>query len=332
MIQSDFGFLPLLAIIPIYLLVFRLKPKMAQIVSFTFGLLLATSTFFIAAIKFHSNTIALIFQHFFSATTLQLSLTSVLLSFIDTFVQFLSTSYLCLPVLLAGVVLLYIAFKIRKKYPQERTKQIIFLEIWTMSILLLVIINHGNGDTLFFFAPILFSTAILLANILVMTFPSPVVLTIVLLVLFSFQMLRNGISISSQDSYLIIQPGMIYSTETQVIDYTYQQAHGQPFVINAITNPLYIATMWSYLYQFYGKSHYGYMPYWGGRSQADQLGSLPENPNTIPLRFLIIDPTDIDMIPPFWVTKITNDEDVFSSIQEEKKIGQFTVQKRLSRH
>ncbi len=326
-IQSDLAFLPLLVLIPVYIYVFRLKVKKSHISWFFAALLLALSTIIIAAIKFHSNELVLIFQSFFAATNIQSSLTSTIFSFIDTFVSILSITYICLPTLITGALILYFAYKLRKKYIRERSIDTIFLEIWTGSMLVLFLINQGNGSTIFFFAPVLFSMAILVAKIIYIAFPRKAVLVYVVLILFFLQILRNLIAVSSQTSYLVIQPGMIYSIETQVVDYTYREAHGQPFVISAITNPLYIATTWSYIFEFYGEPRYGYMPYWGGKSQVGQLNSFPENPKNIRLRFFIIDPTAI--IPAIWVSKLTYEEDKLSDIQSEKQIGKFMVQTRL---
>lgn len=326
MVQSDFAFLPLVLIAPLYLYVFRLKLKFKDSLGFIASFLISTSTFFIASIKFHSNLISIIFQRFFANGNLETSVTSAVLSFVDSIVQFLSITYVCMPVIIAAVFIIWIFIRLRKSNIDYKNKQHIFLFVWTLSIVVLFALNHGDVNNIFFFAPIIFSTSVIIASFLISAFPQAISLTAVFLILFCLQVFRNGINFYQKSSYLVIQPGMVYSDETKIIDYTYQAAKGKPFTINAVTNPLYVATTWSYLYEFYGKNKYGYMPYWGGRSQVGQINSLDEIKVSTSLRFLIYEPTSI--IPPIWVTKIVYDENKISDVISQKQIGQFTIEER----
>jgi len=49
-------------------------------------------------------------------------------------------------------------------------------------------------------------------------------------------------------------------------------AEGQPFSISSVTNPYLYNTTWAYLYDWYGKKKYGYVPVWYGNEQAGIFG------------------------------------------------------------
>lgn len=68
-----------------------------------------------------------------------------------------------------------------------------------------------------------------------------------------------------------LQYKQILTDEKKIIDYTYTQSGKKLFSINTLTNPLYINTTWAYLYNWYGKKKYGYMPIWEG-AYLDDFG------------------------------------------------------------
>jgi len=79
----------------------------------------------------------------------------------------------------------------------------------------------------------------------------------------------------------------------------------------------------------YGKQKYGYVPQLWGKDQAGYLGDLPmqRSLTEIKQRYLIVEPST--GISQEWIIKNIYDEDLLSDIVEEKKFGEFTVQKRL---
>jgi hypothetical protein len=88
-----------------------------------------------------------------------------------------------------------------------------------------------------------------------------------------------------------IQRDLLLAGELKVIDYTYEKAAGEPFSINTLTSPLWINTVWSYLYNWYGMEKYGYLPEWRGRDQVGQLGNnLPDPKDSTSLHFFIKEP------------------------------------------
>ncbi len=125
-----------------------------------------------------------------------------------------------------------------------------------------------------------------------------------------------------------IQKDMLLSKELAAIDYTYDQAQGKSFSINTLTSPLWINTTWSYLYNWYGKNKYGYLPQYHGRDQVGRLGNnLPETSNETSLYFLILEP--MQGIPDRYLPETIGLEDSYSVLLEQKEFGEIRVQKRI---
>lgn len=117
-------------------------------------------------------------------------------------------------------------------------------------------------------------------------------------------LLSNSIKISSENkkgqTNLVIQGVSTLANEVQAIDYTYEKANGKDFSINTLTRPLYVNTLWSYLYNWYGKQKYGYLPSWTGRDQVGQLGNNLARPSAeTKEHFYIIESTY--GVPETWV-------------------------------
>jgi len=153
-----------------------------------------------------------------------------------------------------------------------------------------------------------------------------ILLIIIAIISFSniYQILKDNIHgqiIFSLDSDLVL------STETQVLDYVYLEAGGKPFSISTLTSPLFINTTWSYLFNWYGKTKYGYLPYWIGRDQIGQLGNdLKNPPKGVTKHFFISESTF--GIPDIYVTYANGDQDSMSKLINQKKFGQIIVQER----
>lgn len=84
-------------------------------------------------------------------------------------------------------------------------------------------------------------------------------------------------------SYLAYQLG--------AIDYTYAQANGAPFAINSVTYPLYYNAMWEYLYDWYGRERYGYVPTWLGGDQLYPYNLLPKSLGDEKIYYMLISRT-----------------------------------------
>lgn len=127
---------------------------------------------------------------------------------------------------------------------------------------------------------------------------------------------------------LVIQKDLILKNELKAIDYTYQEAAGEDFTINTTTNPLWVNTTWSYLYNWYGVNKYGYLPHWTGRDQVGRFGNnLPASEEISTIHFYIIEPPEV--IPGKFLEDAFAAEQARSEIVEVKKFGDIEVQKRI---
>ncbi len=100
----------------------------------------------------------------------------------------------------------------------------------------------------------------------------------------------------SGENLFSVQQNMDWSYHISTIDWIYEQAKGEPFAINTVTNPLFINTTWAYLFEHYGLPKYGYMPTWAGPSQVNRIGheapfgSMDDRNGD--LLFLIVEPEE----------------------------------------
>lgn len=123
-----------------------------------------------------------------------------------------------------------------------------------------------------------------------------------------------------------LQKDLVLSKEIEAIDYTYKKANGEPFSISTLTSPLYVNTLWSYLYTWYGQQKYGYVPSFIGRDQIGQVGNVLKKDIT-KKHFYIQEPTY--GIPEIYVKYALGDEDSYSDLIESVKIGDIMVQDRI---
>jgi len=123
-----------------------------------------------------------------------------------------------------------------------------------------------------------------------------------------------------------LQKDLTLANELKVVDYTYKEAGGLEFSINTITSPLWVNTLWSYIYNLRGQSEYGYLPKWSGKDQIGQLGNNLQTNLNIKTTFLIIEPTY--GIPERFISETINEENARGRVLEEISFGDIIVQKR----
>lgn len=329
LIQTNFAFLVMMFSLPIYYVVFKLRFSLRDIAVFTLGWLVGMLPFFISYIKFQTNIVGIILQFLSHSTEKGFSVGNTATILIDQIVRLFTLTYLPLPALIAFFLILFVVIKFRKILFANQNDLTKHALIWLTGLFFLFVFNRGNLSHTFFFAPFMYPLAIFVAIILLKLIKDKRILigAIIGIALLQVGMIHTWMSKS--ESPLSIQKGMTTYYERHVIDYVFQSAGGQPFVINTITNPLYVNTTWAYWFTMYGQPTYGYVPYLWGQSQDGYLGSLPMQTDltTIPQRYLIIEPsTGIDK---YWIIKATYDEDLLSDVIDERTFGNFTVQKRL---
>lgn len=113
------------------------------------------------------------------------------------------------------------------------------------------------------------------------------------------------------------------SDQLKVVDYVYQNSANKPFAINAVTYPLYYNGLWAYLFNFYGKNKYGFVPSWLGGDQLHPYDLLPKSKGEEKVFYMLISetpriPDRYKKIGRLWALENGN-------LLEEKSIGGFTV-------
>lgn len=174
----------------------------------------------------------------------------------------------------------------------KERKSLYFLYIWVFSTLPLFIFHSGVLTVEVINSSIQGALAILMAIGIWILFKTRKTLVIGAALL-GLIVISNALLLIQADfvpnNFFVSEP-MTIGAEKQVIDYTYREAGGEPFSICALTNPLLINTVWGYLYNWYGKEKYGYLPYWAGWRQDISESLLPYDIKHVKLRFLIKEP------------------------------------------
>lgn len=127
---------------------------------------------------------------------------------------------------------------------------------------------------------------------------------------------------------LVIPKGMVLNQQLKLADETYRLAEGKPFSINTLTLPLWTNTTWAYLYWWYGKNKYGYVPSFYGHDQIGLLGkdSLKRIEKPLPKTFFIIEPAD--GIPLRFYNEELNTENSKTQLIHEIDYGAIKLQAR----
>lgn len=128
---------------------------------------------------------------------------------------------------------------------------------------------------------------------------------------------------------LVVQKGAVLVDQMKAIDYMYTTAAGQEFSISSLTNPIGMNTTWAYLFDWYGKEKYGYVPAFVGPSQAGLFGEgvLEESMVAQEVHFMIKEPTD--GIPKNLEDDVLTDQTArVGKVVEERRFGEMGVERR----
>jgi len=227
-----------------------------------------------------------------------------------------------------ALTLVYFIFK------KKHIKIIIFLLIWLISPL--IIYPLGNNDTYFLNIGIIYPLSMLVVYtcyILVNLFNQSKTKRVFLVIIFSLIAFSNLFLIITKNKggefLFSVQYKQNLSDEKKIIDYLYTSSDRKIFAFNTLTNPLYVNTTWAYLFNWYGKKKYGYMPVWLG-AYLDDFGKEIEFSEVQKLAkesllYLIIEP------PVFhqdYVKAYSKFEDTRSKLIEKRIFGTHIVEKR----
>lgn len=321
LIQSQLANVLLLATIPLYIIFFRIKFRLKDAATLAMGLFISLSTYLLVEVKFHGKgvlgTLEFLKGHHGGMPN-ALNILHKLQEFMNlTVFPFENITTLLFAIII--IIELVILFK-------EYKKPLLFLLLWLINIILFTFFSTGVSTSSFVFIPSIAAGIILISFVMVKLLRKKFLIGIFLAVVVVFQ-IATVIKWQGQEfSPLAIPRSNTVYRYKQIVDYTYKAAEGKPFTIVTLTVPLYINTSWAYMYEFYGKSKYGYVPFWGGRGQTGFLGNLPEKQFGTDTRFLILE--SVIGIPDAYVAKVKYEEEKVSDIVEEKHFGYLTVQKR----
>lgn len=205
-------------------------------------------------------------------------------------------------------------------------KELLFLALWLVGGLLVYFFinndayfyNTGTSIALLIFAAFLLSKLYNLNRWLVAS--------IIILVSLSNIYLITKNNPLGPNQKINPQIGLLLNDEKKIVDVIYEQANGQEFAVNALTMPYNINTTWSYLFEWYGRKKYGYVPVWGGDAAVGFPGGLRVETARTKLparRFLIIEPQE--GIPSYLAKNFLQDETNYADTVGEKQIGTIKV-------
>lgn len=236
---------------------------------------------------------------------------------------------------IVGIILMVVIWWMIKQ--REYRSQLIFLLIWFLGVLITFLI-HGGVENLQKDVPLYYpnvgvsiSLLIFVAFSIYQIFLKSKILAaavVLLIVLANFHLIWT-LNYKGTISEIDVQQGMLLGDQKKVLDYLYQTSGGQPFAVKAVTLPFDVNTTWSYLFEWYGKDKYGYLPIWNGKNALGFPGNLlvQETQENLPNnRYVIIEPTR--GIAPHLIDNFLQEENYFTKVIAEKKFGQIIVQER----
>lgn len=297
--------------------------------------LLSISTFILAEIKYGFRTTHALILLINSGGGKNLgNIIETYLYTIHKMVQFnLTDNWSMSGIILILLAIIFLIFIKQNKY----SKQLILLGVWFFSLMVTFIINGGvsnpEKNIPLYYPNIGISIALIIfvAFLIDQIFKKSKYLAGILIILIILANILLIKTLNPKGTIIEInaQKGMVLSDEKKVLDYIYQDLGG-PIAVKAVTMPFDINTTWSYLFEWYGKNKYGYVPIWNGKNAAGFPGNLTvqEAQEGLPqTRYVIIEP--LRGVPMYLVEDFLKDEAYFTNIVEEKKFGEITVQKRI---
>lgn len=319
--QFQFFLIYLFLLIPVFGMIFKLKTNRKIIgISFLIGFL-SLGNFFVAAIKF--NTIGNILFGFLNIGTsgqidFRPQFAESLLNYIDKLTELFTLNFFPTSVFLGGILTLVILYTIR------REQLLLFFLFSNLPIFLFG--GHTNVyANVGLVVPIILALVVLLRNIWEKSRVAVFIFIILSLLSNIFTIFKYN---PDGQIILVIPNDMNLKNELKLIDETYKEASGSAFSVNSITLPLWTNTTWAYLYSWYGKDKYGYVPSFYGHDQIGLLGvdSLKKIEKPLNKTFLIIEPTD--GIPATYYNQDLDTENSKTSLIREINFDSLKLQVR----
>ncbi len=320
--------------LPIFILIWTLigkekLPKITrkEVLISLFAFFSIISPFIISEIKFNFQGTKVFANFFKNQTLFGQGFWNLLENYIDRLGESFFLNIWGVNLFLAGImtfVTFYFTFNTIQK--RKNRNALIFLLVWILSPILINLFTGPNARfiNIGITVPIIIITAYFITNYVKNRLLFILILLIVIIGNLNLILTKN----KEGEVLFTVQKQMILKDELSVIDYVYKESEGKVFKLNTITNPLFINSTWSHLFNWYGKSKYGFMPIWWGETQVDVPGDNIKfaDDTAIDLFFLIIEPgvSGDDN----YVKAIKIMENTRSTVIESENIGFFTVEKR----
>lgn len=332
-IQTDLSFLYLLPVLFLFCFIFRPKIPSLKLSLLTLIIFLTSiSTLILTEIKLNFAGVKTLLN--FSST-----FTDITIPYFERIRLFtqdvgLNFSNNLLPqrpdlgILIAIVIILPAVFALLKTSSKQKKNKIYFLLLYLFSPA--VILFLGYHQTPWFLIGVPPAIALISGYTVSKLKHAILIIPVMLLIL-----LGNTNMILTRPNKAHELFGSIYDDSSylayqlKVLDYTYKSSGEKPFAINAVTYPLYYNGMWAYLYNWYGKNHYGYLPGWLGGDQLHPYDLLPAATNKEEYFYMLISETP--RIPEIYKNKGKLWAREKGTLIEEKSFKGFTVQKYENR-
>lgn len=311
--QAEFFLLSLFPIIFIYFLI--KKEKIQNLLYFIFTYAVMISPYALAEIKFKFRGLSVFFS--FSKGT-DSGIITVINRFITGYSNLFSRNVFSIANIVSVVCVIFLVFWIIRKIKQEKiSHKFIFIILFFLSPLILMIFVN-SGPVFFTMAatiPLLIIISLLL-NKYTLLIPVTMLLVIFHITpIFKSGLERNGVYTGSE-------LGQVLSDEMKVVDIVYE--YGSDMSYDSITAPLFTNTQWSYLFDWYGKSRYGFSPKWHGTSQAGMPGDFTINQASgfEKTSVLIVDTARVQEN---WQKEFTTKESYYSDLRKVETVGIYKI-------
>lgn len=314
-------------LIVIWIILKLKKPNLKTAALSAFSFLLATSTMILTEIRSNFSSIEVFLnpQDFLDESLLPFSkrLTLFIRDFLSGFSSNLTPGYLGLGKILGIlIILIIVGYIFYHKTKKEEKYGLKLLLIFLFSPVFILFIGYHNTPwTLIGTIPaISIATGYVISKI---PYQFLKIFVLGFIFLANTHMFIN--SYKNGDLFINQEPSSTLRGQLAVVDYTYREAKGENFAINAVSYPLYNNTYWSYHYPWYGQNHYGYLPAWLGGDQLYPYNTLVKSGEKESIFYMIIDETGAipevhKAVGRAWGNK-------YGKLLEESLIGGFTVQK-----
>lgn len=324
-IQVNFYLVYLCLFYPILYFIYFPKINYKTIFSSLLVFIILTSSFVISELKFHFLATKSLFKYF-QGQNIPSYIGEDLLFYFQSLSKVLYNSIFSFSYFV--IFLVFIVFLVYLFKKEGNKPNIKFLLIWLFSTLPLFafksnVVGGPVIQTSIFGAIYIFFAVII---DLILSRKKYVLIGYLLIFIIIISNIKLYTNEDFKNNKILAYQNMFYGDQKKLIEYTYKSSNNKKFSICAVSNPLFINVLWSVLYKTYGEDKYGFSPVWSGQKQYLIPSLIDYDLNHEQIRFMIIEPT-LGIIDNAKKATIYL-EDQVTIIEEVKKFGEITVQKR----